>query len=418
MLLNVVDTLMLARFDAAAVGATGVAAVMTLLVLFSTSGLLFGIDPIVSQAHGRGDGDAAARALQRGVVIALAASIPIALVFCWAEPILSLIRPDLAPLATRYVWAQIPGVPFVLCFVALRQYLQSRGIVRPAMYVVLAANLLNGLLNWALIFGHFGFPALGVVGSGIATAIVQVCSFLALLLWTRSARLHANAWTPWSREVFEWSGFRQILRIGVPIWLQIELELGTIVATTLIASRFSIGALAGHEISMKIAGLAFQVPLGLSLALSARVGHHLGSGNLAAAHSAVRSGLILSLIVIAVPVLLLTLVPSGVARLLSSDTAVIATCAAILPIVGVMHAFDGIQVVATGALRGQGRTLPATWSNLIGHWGIGLPLAAWLALNQDWGVPGIWWGLTVGMLIVALLLGGLALTSKPRPLEN
>ena len=416
MLLNVVDTLMLARFDASAVGAAGIAGAVSLLVLFCTAGLIFGIDPIVSQAHGRGDAEAAARALQRAVVIGLIASLPIAIVYLGSEPILALIRADLAPLAARYLRAQMPGIPFFLLFVALRQYLQSRGIVRPAMLVVLVANLLNAGLNWILIFGRLGFPELGVVGSGLATAAVQIFACLALVLVTRIQRLHADAWTPWSREVFRWARFREILRIGVPIWLQIELGLGGVVVTTAIASRFSLSELAGHEISMKLAGLVFQVPLGLSLALSARLGHHLGQGDIEAARGAIRTGLWLSPLAMAVPALTFILAPGPVAGLLTHDTAVIAVCVGVFPIIGALHAFDSAQVVATGALRGQGRTMPATWSNFWGHWIIGLPLGSWLALDRGWGVEGIWWGMTVGLAVVALLLVSLALGSRPRPL--
>ena len=416
MLLNIVDTLMLARFDASAVGAAGIASSVILLVMFGTTGIIYGMDPIVSQAHGRGDGATAGRALQRGLVIAGIASFPIATIYLLAEPILALIRADLAAEGSRYLRAQLPGMPFFLAFVALRQYLQSRGIVRPAMFVVLIANLLNAFLNWVLIFGHLDFPALGLVGSGIATGVVQIFSALALLLAIRVARLHRGAWTAWSRETFRWSGFREIFRIGVPIWIQIELELGGIVATTAIASQFSISALAGHEIAMKVAGLIFQIPLGVSLATSARVGHHLGAADRSGARHAIRLALGLGLVIAAVPTLLLVFAPAFVATLLSSDQAVVLVCAGVLPIVGALHAFDALQVVATGALRGQGRTIPATVSNFIGHWVLGLPVAAWLALRMDWGVIGIWWGITFGLAVVALILAPLALRSSPQPL--
>ncbi len=208
MMLGVVDNLMLGHVSVEALNASSLGRLWVMGTMLVGMGLVFGIDPFVSQAHGAGDGKGAGRALQRGLVVAVLASIPIAILWCYTEEALLLFgqNPSLAYEAERYALVQLPGLPFLLAFHALRQYLQGRGIVRPAMWVAIGANALNVFLNWVFIFGELGAPRLGVVGAGLATGATEIAMFLFLLLIVVRGRLAQNAWTPWSRESFSLLG--------------------------------------------------------------------------------------------------------------------------------------------------------------------------------------------------------------------
>ena len=171
-------------------------------------GLVRGIDPIVAQAHGARDGESAALALQRGVVIAVGVSIPLAVLWLFTEKFLLATgqNPELAALAQRYVLVQIPSIVCHMVYMALRGYLQGRAIMNPALWVMVFANVVHIFGNWVLIFGHLGAPALGVVGAGIATSLTRTLALAALVWMTLGLRLHEGAWRPWSREAFSPAG--------------------------------------------------------------------------------------------------------------------------------------------------------------------------------------------------------------------
>ena len=279
MLLGFVDTVMLGRVGTDALAASSIANVWIYGTTQLALGTIFGLDPIVSQAHGAGRGDVAGRALQRGLVLAVLLSIPVALAWLACERFLVAAGqdPTLARMAQRYTLVQLPSVPFFLAFHALRQYLQGREMVRPALFVMIVANAIHVGGNWALIFGHLGLPALGLVGAGIATSLTRIACFAILVWWVLALDLHAGAWVPWSRAAFAWSGLREILRFGVPVGFQTSLEVWAFSGAALLAGRLGATAVAAHSIVLNMAALSFMMPLGVGLAASTRVGNLIGA---------------------------------------------------------------------------------------------------------------------------------------------
>src|SRR5262245_6064156 len=180
MRIGFVDTAMVGRVSVEALGAVAIANVWIYGTMEFAAGMVMGLVPIVAQAHGAGEGERAGRALQAALVLAWLLAIPVALLWLGTESFLLLPHPDpaLARLAHAYTLVQIPGIPFYLSYIALRQYLQSRERVRPPLFVMIVANLVHALFNWALIFGHLGFPTLGVIGAGIATTLTRTGCFV------------------------------------------------------------------------------------------------------------------------------------------------------------------------------------------------------------------------------------------------
>lgn len=406
MLLGFVDTVMLGRVGSEALAAAAIANVWIYGTTQLALGTIFGLDPIVAQAHGAGRGEVAGRALQSGLVLALLLSVPVALVWALCEPFLLATGQEasLARMAQHYTLVQIPSVPFFLAFHALRQYLQGREMVRPALLVMALANVVNAVANWALIFGHLGFPALGLVGAGIATAVTRIACLAILAWWVVALRLHEGAWVPWSRDAFAWRGLAQILRFGVPVGFQTSLEVWAFSGAALLAGHLGATAVAAHSVVLNMAALSFMMPLGVGLAASTRVGNLLGAGR---PHEAQRAGWVAIALGAAVMSLAAALFVFGRAwlpRIYTDEMDVIAAGAAILPIAAAFQIFDGVQVVGCGVLRGMGRTRPAAVFNLLGYWVIGLPLGGWLGLRAGWGLGGIWWGLAIGLAVVATAL--------------
>jgi MATE family multidrug resistance protein len=406
MLLGFVDTIMVGRVGTDALAASAIANVWIYGTTQLALGTIFGIDPIVAQAHGAGRGDVAGRALQRGLVLALLLSVPVGLAWVGCERFLVWTGQDveLARMAQRYTLVQLPSLPFFLAFHALRQYLQGREMVRPALLVMVLANGINALLNWALIFGHLGMPALGLEGAGIATGLTRVACFAILVWWVLALRLHAGAWLPWSRDAIAWPGLREILRLGVPVGFQTSLEVWAFSGAALIAGHLGAAALAAHSVVLNMAALSFMMPLGVGLAASTRVGNLLGARRPDDAQRAAWVAIALGAGVMMLSALLFVLGRNWLPRIYTSEPEVIALATRILPIAAAFQIFDGTQVVGCGVLRGMGRTRPAAWFNLIGYWVIGLPLGGWLALRAGFGLDGIWWGLAIGLALVSALL--------------
>ncbi len=406
MLMGAIDTAMVGRVGVDALAAVSIGNVWVHGTFLFIQGVLFGLDPIVAQAHGAGDGRRCGLALQRGLVLAGWLSLLLGGLWLLAGPFLTLAEqePALVDAAHRYVLVQIPSVPFILLFVAMRQYLQGREIMRPAMWVVLAANLFNALANWALIFGHLGFPALGVVGAGLATALTRVILFGLLLAMIRGFDLHAGAWQPWSRAAASWQGLRKVLAYGVPIAATVGFEIWAFGASTLLSGWIDPVAVAAHTVTLNLAALAFMFPLGISQGAATRVGNLLGASQHAAAQRAAWVAVGMGASVMAGFAALFVLLRQQLPAIFARDPEILSTSAAILPIAAAFAIFDGTQVVGCGVLRGMGDTRPAAVYNLVGYWLLGLPIGGWLALRGGWGLAGIWWGLALGLAVVAALL--------------
>lgn len=406
MMLGVVDTIMVGGIGSEALAAVALGTVWVLGTLVFGLGVTLGIDPLLTQAHGAGDGPAVGLALQRGLVVAALASVPIGWLWLFTGDMLLLAgqSPALARMAHEYVLVQLPSVPAFLGFTVLRSYLQGRSIVAPTLWVTLIANLLNAAFNWVLIHGELGFPRLGLVGAGIATGLTRTLMFvlLALVIWR--AGLYRGAWQAWSRASFAPAGLLQILALGLPVGAQLGLEMWAFQLATLFAGWLGEKELAAHVVALNLASMSFMVPLGISMAAVTRVGNLLGAGRPRDAQRAAWVAFGLGGGAMCVAAVTFVVLRGWLPRVYTADIAVLAIAATLLPIAGTFQIFDGTQVVGGGILRGMGRTRPAAVFNLLGYYVLGLPVAYWLAFEAGWGVIGIWWGLTLGLMIVALSL--------------
>ena len=404
MSMGFVDLVMVGRVSVEAFAAVSLANPWQYATLLFANGFLMALDPIVSQAHGARDGERAGRALQQGLVLALLMSPWVILAWTQTEEVLLALGQEarLAHEAERFLLVQTPSVPFFLTYAALRQYLQGREIVRPLLWVVLIGNVVNALANWVLVFGKLGAPALGLVGSGLATSLTRIAMFGAGVGLVVAFRLHEGAWVPWSRAAFAPAGLRALLAIGFPISLQMSLEMWAFAASNLIAGRLGAEAVAAHGMVMNLASITFMVPLGIAQGTAVRVGNLIGAGELAQSQRAAWLGIAMGAGFMTLSAVGFVIGRDLLPRLYTPEAAMIAAAAAILPIAGAFQVFDGTQSVASGVLRAMGRPGPAALFNLVGYWVLALPLGAWLALDRGAGLVGLWWGLCAGLVVVAI----------------
>ena len=406
MLYGIVDTMMLGRVGVAPMAAAALGSAFAWVFMMIATGIVLGMDPLVSQAHGAGNSREVAVTLQRAIVIAAVACIPVLFAHLYATEMLCFLGqdPELARLAGQYLRAQAWSVPIFPLIMALRSYLLGRAIVKPFMWITVIANLWNVLFDWLFIFGHWGIPALGLVGAGIATGLTRSVVLLATIGVIVFGKLYEGAWQPWSRDSLSPSGLWRIVKLGLPIGAQLGLEVNCFTLAALMAGRFGEGALSAHDICINIASLSFMLPLGVSLTAAARVGNLLGEGRQARLRSSGMLAIALGTSVMLVNALLILGLRQLIPRAFIQDLAVVELAAAVMPIVATLAIADGAQVVSAGVLRGLGRTRAPAVIHFIGYYLIALPLGYLLAFHVGLGVRGLWWGLTFGLLSIAALL--------------
>jgi multidrug resistance protein, MATE family len=400
MAMNTVDIIMVGQLGPAAIGAIGVGGNAFYCLAIFGMGLLLGLDTLVSQSHGAGDRGDTHRSLAQGVYAAILIALPLMIAFRFVPPIFDLfgINPKVSILAGPFLlalsWSTLP----LLLYGAFRRYLQGIGHVRPVMFTLISANIVNWFFNWILI------PRLGVVGSALSTCLARVymAGMLLFFVW-------------WFERGYE-AGFRSLLRkpdmrrmahllsIGLPAATQILLEIGAFGAAGILAARLAPVALAAHQIALSCASISYMVPLGISSAAAVAVGQAVGRGEPAVAR---RSGFIalgLALAFMGCSALAFWFIPRPILRIYTNDAGVLGSAVGLLAIAAFFQLFDGVQTVATGALRGIGETRVPMLVNLCGYWVFGLPVGYLLCFHAGRGVQGLWWGLTLALVAIALIL--------------
>ncbi len=404
MLMGVVDSVMVGRVSAAALAGVALGNVYFFAFAIFGVGVVMALDPVVAQAVGARDEPAIARAVQRGLLLSLLLTAPASVPLLFAGPLLTLLgQPaDAVPIAHGYVLRMIPGVFPFFAFIVFRQTLQAMGRLRPIVWLTVLANLLNTLLDWTLVYGHWGMPVMGANGAAWATTISRWAMVLGLLAaaWP-DLHGHLRALHP---EVFRTAPLRRMLAIGAPIGVHMQLEFGVFGGVGLLMGRLGTDAVAAHQIALNLASLTFMVPLGVSAAATVLVGRAVGQGHPRQVRAAASAALIVGVAFMCCTALVFTSVPTLLARLYSNDAGVVALAATLLPIAGVFQVFDGLQAVSAGVLRGVADTRYPMLIGLVGFWLVGLPTSLWLAFPMGLGPQGLWWGLVAGLAAVASLL--------------
>ncbi len=403
---GVVDTIMVGRLGPEAIGAVALGNAVYYTPSLFGIGLLLGLDTLISQAYGRNDHDECHRWLAQAVYLALIVTPPLmllvaALSFGFAR---FGVNPVVAGAAGDYLrimnWGTLP----LLIYGASRRYLQGVGQVRIITVTYIVANLLNWGGNWALIYGHLGFPALGVRGSAISTCVARLSMAATLLLfaWRYERRRGHPLFRNWARPQLD--RLRTLLRLGLPAAGQIVLEVGAWNLATFSAGYLDPVSLATHSIALNYASITYMVPLGVSAAAAVSVGHAIGAGDPARARRAGWLALALGTGFMLCAAVVFLAAPGPLIALYTSDPRVLRVGPALLGLAALFQIFDGIQTVSTGALRGLGETRTPMFANFVGYFILGLPLGFSLCFLAGWGIYGTWIGLTLALVVIAATL--------------
>ncbi len=447
MLLGLVDTAVVGRLGETALAAVGLGSAVFFTVCVAGLGWMLALDPLIAQAVGAREGGHAQHVLVQGLWVALFGALPVSLAIFGAGALLETagIEAETAAQTRAYLHARLPAVLPWMMLAASRAFLQARTTTRPLVVGVGVANVINLPLTWLLVFGDralidLGLPALGVprmgtAGAGLASAVATVAQLLIALfavraLWQREgSRSHGSLRcatasrhlrTPFGPTTEQVSGYRRfaslrsyrpdgsivwrVLRLGTPIGLSLLAEVMSFSIVAVLMGNLGKRSLASHNVAIALASATFQMALALGAAASVRVGHAIGSSD---AEGTRRAGLVAiasggsAMLLSAITFIT---IPRPLARILTDEVGVIEAAVPLLAVAAAFQLSDGVQAVAAGVLRGAGDTTVPLMANLAGHYAIGIPIGAALAFGAGWGAVGLWWGLSAGLTVVAILL--------------
>ena len=407
--MSFVDTLMVGRLGNDALAGIAIGSTIFHLVQIVLSGVILGVSPVVSQAVGAEDQETASKAVRQGLWIGLFLFLP-AFVFYWnAYPVLIALgqEPETAKASSEYLRAISWGLLPALWIMALRGFLEGNSDTKPIMLVAFLGIGANVVLNYILMYGKFGFPELGLVGTGYASSLVYTCGFLLFAIYIfrsyREQKVFADLRKPDATMIGE------LFRVGGPIGMTLGFEMGMFSAAAIAMGTLGKLELASHQIALQTAATSFMIPLGLAIATSVRVGHAIGRESISDARLAGITGMIACCIVMATCALLFWLFPKAIISFYidMQDTAndeVISFATGFLAIAALFQIVDGLQVCASSSLRGLKDTKIAMLLTLVSYWGVGVPTGAILCWTFGMGGNGLWLGMTVGLATAAVLL--------------
>ena len=406
MIMILIDTFMVGKLGPSAIASVGLGGAIFYVFFLFGAGTLFALDYLVSFARGRNAIEECHHWLWQGVYLSIGLAIPvIILIETLAPALITRYFPTaIAPNTTQFLRMLTLSLPSFLIFITFRQYLQAMGSVRPATVVVLLAVVSNIGGNWILIYGNLGAPALGVMGAGLATTITRTLMAAALVGYTfyRDHKLKLGLWR--SPKAFRSASMSRLLWLGLPAGIQFTFETGIFSLSTSLASRLGVVSAAAHAIVLNLASFTYMFALGMAGAAAIMVGHELGRGDRVQAKFAGWTAIVAIVFIMGVNGIGLATLGRPIASLFTSDPEVITLAGRLLLLVAIFQVADGVQSVGAGALRGLGETRFTMFANLLGHWGIGLPVVLGFTFTLGLGATGIWLGLTVGLFVVALLI--------------
>jgi multidrug resistance protein, MATE family len=403
------DTIMIGWYGVEELAALVLASSYHFTIFIMGSGFAWAVMPMVAAAAGTADDRQVRRVTRMGLWISILFGLAALPLYVWSMPILLALGQDPATAANAETYLRIISIGLIpsLLVMTLKSYLAALGRTQVVFWVMLGSAALNALLNWALIFGNWGAPELGIAGAAIASVILQVAGLLALMAYTRAATREYLLFQRFWR--LDPQAFARVFRLGWPIGLTNLAEVGLFSASAFMMGWVGTTALAAHGIAITLASATFMFHLGLSNAATIRAGRAYGQRD----ERSLRDGA-LAIIVISLALALLTVAfflafPEPLVRLFldPGDPAapgIVVLGATLLALAALFQLADGAQVMALGLLRGvQDTKVPMVYAGLA-YWAVGIPASYLLGFPLGWGAAGIWAGLVIGLVIAGALL--------------
>ncbi len=408
MMLHFVDGVMVGRVGKLPLAASAFANAVVSVFFVVGIGVLTSIGVRASQAHGAGRSRDSGEALRHGLWLSIGLGLLIGVLGEVTQGLLDRFgqTPEVVAEARNFFrllcWSMVPA----MVWQALKQYCEAMHRPLAPMLTVLGGVPLNAGLNWILIYGNFGAPALGLTGAGISTLITRIALVVVLANYVFrsplfSTDLHGLSW----RKRPDGGELHSMLALGLPVGLQLLLEVACFGFAAVMMGWLGEVPLAAHQIAITYAATTFMFPLGVSFAVSVRMGSAAGAGEHARWRRIGFSGLALGGAIMACGALIFTFAGRPLAALFVTDANVLALAVSLLAVAGLFQLVDGLQVVAMAALRGLSDVKIPVVIAFVSYWVVAIPAAWFLGFRAGWGGVGVWYGLAAGLACAAGSLG-------------
>ena len=403
---GLVDAIVAGRLGRAELAAGGIGATIWFMVSLLCVGLMAGLSPKLSELIGNGRRNAVGALFRQGVWLGVLAGVLgcAVMLLIRANLASTALEPELIPLIQAYLIGACWSLPAFALVLAARNVCEATNLTRPVLLVQLCGLLVNIVVDLTIGLGLFGFPKLGLLGIGIATSFVNVCMAVVLLwLLTKKSFKRYNLFA--SIDKPQWAHIGPMLSLSLPIFFTLAFEAGLFAATSIQSGMLGTLQAGAHFIAIGATAFCYMLPLGLSFALTARIGRAYGRSEMHSLELRVYSGLILTVVMAVLTALVLLLFRFQIAAVYTTDEELRQFAATLLLVAVLFQLSDGLQATLLGMLRGLQDTKVPMLINLLSYWMIAFGIGYWLAHHGGWGVYGLWAGLIIGLTVSAGLLG-------------
>lgn len=402
---GLVDAIVAGRIGSAELAAGGIGGGLWFVVSLSCIGLMAGLSPTLSRLIGQKRrvfvGAIFRQGLWLGLITGFVALAVLLLIIANVNRLP--FAQGLPPLIQSYLWGACWSLPFFALVMASRNVCEATGLTRPVLYVTALGLLINILANLGLGLGWFGLPKLGLFGIGLATTLVNIGMATVLLLILRGPRFKRFAlFVQFDKP--EWTHIEPMLMLSVPIFLGLFFEAGLFVATSIQMGFIGVIEAGAHHIAISASAFCYMLPLGMSFALTARVGRAAALGTIAPVKLRIVSGAILSLGMACLTVSILILFRFNIAAIYTDDPALIQFAGSLLLLGALFQLSDGAQIMLIGTLRGLQDTRVPMFINAFSYWAVAFGFGIFCAHVLGWGAHGLWVGLVTGLSVASVLL--------------
>ncbi|MYM32662.1 MATE family efflux transporter [Duganella sp. CY15W] len=404
--MGVADVAMTGHTSADELAAVSLGASVWAIVLVTVTGVMMAVNSIVAHDVGAGALVKVPHTVRQSLWMGLGVGVVAALLANLATLVFDhlYLTPHVQRQAALFVHIISIGLPPFAAYRALYGYSTSINQTKPVMVIALLGLLFNVFVNWLLVFGHWGLPALGGVGCAVSTGLCMWLMLGAMLVWLRLAPAYRATYPFTHWEWPHWPEIRSMLRLGLPIGVTYFAEVSAFGAVSLLVARYGVVEVSAHQIALNFSSLTFMVPLSFGIALITRVGQSMGEGDAVRARFVAWVGVGMALAFGVLSAAAMVLLRHQIAAAYTSDLAVQALCAYLLLFAALFQLSDATQVATSSAIRGYKVTRQPMLIQLLAFWGFALPLGCWLGLGHDMAAAGFWIGLCIGLTVAAVLL--------------
>lgn len=405
-MVGLADSIMIGQLGTIPLAASSLANSIFAIPLVFGIGMAYGMTPPIALADGEGKPEKAGNYLKHGLTVNLSTAVVIFLSVIVFSSFTHLLGQETAVLemSHSYLYIITSSIFFFMLFLTFKQFAEGLSDTRFAMIASIGANLINIFLNYLMIYGHWGFPAMGLNGAGYATLISRGIMALVMMVYVLRNAKFRNHLKDWIKTQWHRSYFKTLLNLGVPGGMQYVFELSAFALAAILAGQISATALAAHQVAISLAALSYMAATGLGAAATVRVGNQLGKRDFKNLKQAAQSCFVLALIFMAVCGVVYYFGRDYFPQFYTDDIEVINIASSLLIIAVVFQLSDGLQVAVLGALRGMSDVKIPTIITFLAYWIVGMGGAYGMGIYLGWGPQGIWYGLAAGLTVSAVLL--------------